>query len=229
MVGILVGSDVGTADDDGTADDGAAVDGAKVGESDENEGEVGRSVLLGASDVGITVGLDDGEAEDGAADEGGLVVEGTTVEGAALVGAAVHASVLHSADSDVAGHAMATPIGAEETPRVRQCDPRLQAAEQLLQVLHSLMLQSTHTIPEQATLLDSDGHAAPPPYATSLTERQCSALPDEQNEVQVAHTPHAVTEQSMGHGNALHARSSVVAGHAMPPAEVGTLAARVRC
>ena len=173
--GILVGSDVGVAVDDGAADngmrvDGMAVDGARVGDGDEGEDEVGRNVL-GANDVGITVGFDDGKAEDGAADEG-LVVEGTTVEGLALVGAEVHASVLHTADSDVAGHGMATPIGVEVTARVREYDPLLQAAEQLLQLLHSLTLQSMHAIPEQPTLFDSGGHAAPPPNAASLTERQ---------------------------------------------------------
>ena len=165
MVGGSVGSGVGVADD-GTADDGMAVDGAKVGESDEGKSEV-RGKVLGASDVGS----DDGAVEDGLADEG-PAVEGTTVEGLALVGAEVHASVLHTADSDVAGHGMATPIGVKLTARARECEPLLQAAEQLLQLLHSVMLQSMHAIPEQATLSESGWHAAPPLNAASLTERQ---------------------------------------------------------
>jgi hypothetical protein len=165
MVGGSVGSGVGVADD-GTADDGMAVDGAKVGESDEGKSEV-RGKVLGASDVGS----DDGAVEDGLADEG-PAVEGTTVEGATLVGTAVHASVLHSADSDVAGHSTATPIGAEETPRVRECVPPLHAAEQAPQPFHSLTLQSMQATLEQATLLDSGGHVPPPPYAASFTERQ---------------------------------------------------------
>jgi hypothetical protein len=123
---------------------------------------------------------------------------------------------------------MATPFGLDETARVRECDP-LHVAEQLLQLLHSLTLQSMHVISEQSILPSSDGHIAPPPDAASLTVRQRRVLPNEHIAVQSVHLPHAVTEQSTGHAIVPHSTLSVVLGHAMPPAEVGTAVARVRC
>jgi hypothetical protein len=97
---------------------------------------------------------------------------GETVDGEALIGAAVHSSELHATDSNVAGQACATPmVSADATVRVREDDPPPHATEQLLQPLQLPTLQSVHVIAEQAMLLDRAGHAEPPPYAASLTER----------------------------------------------------------
>jgi hypothetical protein len=103
---------------------------------------------------------------------------GETVDGEALIGTAVHSSELHATDSDAAGQACATPmVSADATVRVREDDPPPHAIEQLLQPLQLPTLQSVHVIAEQATLLDRAGHAEPPPYAASLTERERCELP----------------------------------------------------
>ncbi len=156
---------------------------------------------------------------------------GETVDGEALIGAAVHASELHATDSDAAGQACATPmVSADATVRVREDDPPPHATEQLLQPLQLPMVQSEHVIAEQAMLVDRAGHAVPPPYAASLTERERCELPSLHSAVQVAHRLHDVTAQSAGHVVRVHPLSSVVREHALPPFTVRTvMALDLRC
>jgi hypothetical protein len=159
-----------------------------------------------------------------------LKLAGDTVEDVPDVGkTAVHSSTLHATDSNVAGQACATPMAsADATVRVREDDPPSHATEQLLQPLHLPTLQSMHMIAEQAMLLDRAGHAEPPRYAASLTERERCELPSLHNAVQVAHRLHDVTAQSTGHFVDVHPLSSVVPEHALPPFKVGAVMALER-
>ena len=151
---------------------------------------------------------------------------GETVDGEALIGTAVHSSELHATDSDAAGQACATPtVSADATVRVREDDPPPHATEQLLQPLQLPTLQSVHVIAEQAMILDRAGHAEPPPYAASLTERERCELPSLHSAEQVAHRLHDVTAQSIGHVVDMHPLSSVVPEHVLPPFTVGTVTA----
>jgi hypothetical protein len=98
----------------------------------------------------------------------GEPVDGTAVDGAALVGAAVHAPALHTSDSEVIGHACATPTAAAAISRVLERDPPPHAREQLLQPLQSLTRQSEHCKEEHMALLASEGHSTPPNAAASV-------------------------------------------------------------
>ena len=127
---------------------------------------VGASVVglpvVGASVVGLPVGRVVGVPVEGEP------VDGTAVDGAALVGAAVHAPALHTSDSEVMGHACATPTAAAAISRVLERDPAPHALEQLLQLLQSLKRQSEHCKEEHMALLASEGHSTPPNAAASV-------------------------------------------------------------
>jgi hypothetical protein len=187
--------------------------------------------IVGFSVVGETVpGLRVvGKAVVGKAVVGFVVVglAGDTVEDVPDVGeTAVHSSTLHATVSDAAGQACATPmVSAGATVRVREDEPPPHTIEQLLQPLQLPTLQSVHVIAEQAMLLDRAGHAEPPPYAASLTERERCELPSLHSAVQVAHRLHGVTAQSTGHVVDVHPLSSVVPEHVLPPFTVGTVTA----
>jgi hypothetical protein len=248
-LGVLVGAALGASeggklvgvatDDDGGPWDGSCsrgvVVGFVVGPADPAVGVSVGETVSGLTVVGKTVAKFPivGKNVEGSRLMGNAGEDvpdvGETVDGEALIGAAVHSSELHATDSDAAGQACATPmVGADATVRVREDDPPPHATEQLLQPLQLPTLQSMHVIAEQAMLLDRAGHAEPPPYTASLTERERCELPSLHSAVQVAHRLHDVTAQSTGHVVGVHPLSSVVPEHVLPPFTVGTVMARDR-
>jgi hypothetical protein len=134
------------------------------------------------------------------------------------VGDKVHASALQMACSEVAGHSIAMPSAADVTSRVRRREPPSHAAEQSVHALQSLTVHSTHSISEHAALSETEGHAAPPLVAASLTNRDLREVPIKHCALHVVHAPHEVTAQSTGQtGVSEQSATSSVIEHAMPP------------
>ena len=82
---------------------------------------------------------------------------------------------------------------------------------------------------EQATVLESEGHAVPPLSPASLMNRDLCEVPTVHSLLHAVHAPHGVTAQSTGQtGVSEQAPASTVLEHATPPPAAGVSMVRIR-